>query len=95
LILTVVGIAAAIVIAGAVTFGIVVGSTTKLSHSAVEHYIATTYNVAVVCNNGKDMTVRTGRSYPCAGSGVVVSVRLLDGKGTYEVDTGGVSSSQP
>lgn len=88
LLCSVIGIAAAIVVAGAVTFGFLVGDSTKLSHSAVEHYIATTYNVAVTCNHGADMPVGAGRSYPCSGSGVVVEVRLLDDKGTYEIDTG-------
>ena len=89
----VVGTAALIVVVGAVTFAVLAGRSTKLSHTAVEEYIAATYNIEVVCNDGKDMPIGAGRSYPCSGSGVIVEVRMLDGVGTYEIDTGASNST--
>ena len=65
---------------------------TKLSHTAVERYIANTYNVNVQCNDGHDMPVATGRTYNCVGSGVVLAVHMLDNHGAYEVGKAGSSS---
>ncbi len=88
LVLLVVGIAIALVVAGAVIASLLIGRTTKLSHQSVEQFIAQTYNADVVCNNGHDMPIAAGRTYECVGNSLTYAVNLLDDSGTYQVEAG-------
>jgi hypothetical protein len=92
--LIVIGTAVAIILVGIIGGIAAYNRNTKLSHRAVERYIAKTYNLGVSCNYGHDMPVATGRTYTCVGSGVVLSVRLVNNHGGYEVEQAGSSPSQ-
>jgi hypothetical protein len=90
----VISTAIAIILVGIIGGVLVHNHTTKLSHTAVERYIADTYNVGVVCNDGHDMPVVSGRTYSCVGSGVVLAVHLLDNHGGYEISQAGANPTQ-
>ena len=78
-------LAAAVLIAGAVLLfwapGFVV--TTKLSHTAVENYIAMQLGADdVVCNGGRDITISQGRTFTCTAAGgaaYTVTITRSDG----------------
>jgi hypothetical protein len=86
--------AVSIIVVGVIGALLVHGRNTQLSHTAVERYIADTYNVDVTCNGGRDMPIATGRTYSCVGGGVVLAVHLTDNHGGYEVGESGSNSSQ-
>jgi hypothetical protein len=94
IVMIVIGTAIAIIVVGIIGGILVVNRSTRLSHHAVERYIADTYNVGVICNQGHDMPVAAGRTYACVGNGVTLQVHVLDGHGRYEVSEGGPTSTQ-
>lgn len=63
----------------------------KLSHSAVEKYVGTTFGVSGVnCNGGSDFTIKNGNTFTCtAAQGVTFTVKLTNGDGNYEVSKNG------
>ena len=60
----------------------------KLSHTAVEKYVASTFSQrGVTCNDGKDVTVKKGATFTCMTSDKTdYKVTITDtGKATYTV----------
>jgi hypothetical protein len=59
----------------------------KLSHSAVEKYIAQQYSATnVSCNGGKNFTLKTGKTFGCsAAGGKSFNVTIKSTGGDYEV----------
>ena len=57
-----------------------------LSHSAVETFITSQYTATnVVCNGGKNITIKKGTSFTCtADGGKSFTVVMLDAKGAYQ-----------
>ena len=57
----------------------------SLSHSAVETFITSQYTATnVVCNGGKNITIKKGESFTCtADGGKSFTVVMLDAKGAY------------
>ena len=63
----------------------------KLSHSAVEQYIATNFSATgVKCNGGKDYKIKAGDTFTCsADQNASFTVRLTNKDGGYQVSKNG------
>jgi hypothetical protein len=59
----------------------------KLSHTAVEKYIARSFTASEVkCNDGKNFKIKKNASFICtAAQGESFTVKLTNGDGRYEV----------